>query len=120
MGGLQSRDDGGGVDIVGGASTGKVVGGFRESLQEWPESHGAAQALHQLHGDVAGRDVGKDQGVGASGDGRSGCFGSADCIDEGCVGLQFAIDYQIGSALAKNAQGCCDFIDGGMTGAAFG
>ncbi len=117
---MEGGDEGGGVDVVGGAAAGEVVEGFGEALEEGAVGGGAAEAFDEFVADVAAVEVGEDEGVGVSGDGRAGGFAGGDGGDEGSVGLEFAVDAELGGAFGDDAEGFLDFGNGGVRGTAFG
>ena len=60
-------DDGHGVDLLGVAAAAEVIDGGVQALQDGAVGVEAAHALADLIADVAGVDVGEDEGVGVAG-----------------------------------------------------
>jgi hypothetical protein len=76
----------------------KHVDRLREAGQQRADGFGAADALQQLVGDVAGFQVGKHQHVGAALERAERVGFVEDLRHHGGIGLHFAIDHQAGRA----------------------
>ena len=74
----RSGDQGHLVDLLGIAAAGQVVDGGVQALENGAVGFKAAQALGNLVADVAGVDVGEDEGVGIAGDLGAGSLQLAD------------------------------------------
>ena len=73
------------VDLLGIAAAGQVVDGGVQALENGAVGFKAAQALGNLVADVAGVDVGEDEGVGIAGDLGAGSLQLADLGSNGSV-----------------------------------
>ena len=71
------------VDLLGIAAAGQVVDGGVQALENGAVGFKAAQALGNLVADVAGVDVGEDEGVGIAGDLGAGSLQLADLGSNG-------------------------------------
>ena len=90
-------DNGHLVDLVSVAATGQIIDGRGQALQDGAVGLEAAQALGDLVADVAGLDVGEDEGVGVAGHGRAGELQLAHFGSHGGIELHLAVDGQLGS-----------------------
>src|SRR5260370_28402451 len=108
---LERGDDGGSVNIGGGAAARKIVGRTGEALQEWSQRNCAAQPFYKLVSDVAGGEIRKDERVGAPGNARAGSFEMADALYQSSIRLQLAVDFEKRLAPSHELESLTDLFD---------
>ena len=92
-----------------------------KTLQERADGRGAAEPLHKLVADIAGVEIGKNQHIGAAGDGAE-IFHLLfrDRGHHGGIGLQFAIHRQIRRPRPHQIERAPHLVDARVLSAAFG
>ena len=101
---LDARDGHDAVDVVGGATTRKVVHGSGYSLRHRTVRLRLREALHQLVADVARIEVGEHEHVGLAGNRRARRLRRTHLGDDRGVELQFAVERELGSELLRDAR----------------
>ena len=94
--GLHARDGDDAHDIMCAAAARQVVDRGGDALGHRAERLGVRQALHQLVADVARIKVGEDQAVRLAGNLAVGGLRSAHGRHHGGIGLQLAVERQLG------------------------
>lgn len=99
--GLDSTDHGGAEDVVGTGTSADFGGGFTEAGDDLPEGVSSSDVLHEFKSDVAAVEVGKNQDVSSSGDGRIDIFISRDVGIESGVDLNFSCYFDFKACLFR-------------------
>ena len=118
--GLVAGNDDGLVDVLGEAASREVVHRRRQTLQNRAYGLHAAEALHQLVGDVAHFQRGEHQHVCASAEGAVGGFAVCHGGHDGGVGLEFAVEDEFGVEFAGQFGGADNLVHAVAFRRAFG
>ena len=108
------------VDVVHRTAAAEVVHGTCNTLQDGADGLCSAQALHQLVGDVAHLEAGHHEHIGPSGDVTAGSLLGTHTGHQCCVGLQLAVDLQVGVEFASQTCGLDHLVHHFVLGAALG
>lgn len=117
---MEGGDGGDGDDIVHGAAAAKVIDGLGAALKERAVSLSFGEALGELVTNIAGVEIREDEDVGFAGDRAAGSFFGADGRNDGGIGLEFAVDHEMGCAFFDKLRSGNDFVNDGIFAAAFG
>lgn len=117
---LQGGDGGDSDDIVNGAAAAEVIDRLGAALEKRAVGLSFGEALGELIRNVTGIEIGENEDVGFAGDGATGGFFRADGGNNGGVGLELAINHEMGRTLFDDVRSSDDFVNDGIFAAAFG
>ena len=117
---LAASDDDSFVDVFGDATARKVVDGGCETLENGTYGLCACKTLNEFVADVAHFKRGEYENVCTSAEGAVGRFAACNAGNDSCIGLQFAVEDELGSHFVGDFCGFDNLVDTFVACAAFG